>query len=70
MMRSGNDVYFIFRNPIMESLMDNECIEKALNGTELVPEYYLELGDSMCGDWPRVTVVSVSESRLAPHNPS
>ena len=47
-----------------------ECIEKALNGTELVPEYYLELGDSMCGDWPRVTVVSVSESRLAPHNPS
>lgn len=29
-----------------------ECIEKALNGTELVPEYYLEPGDSMCGDWP------------------
>ena len=41
--------------PIMEPRLlsaGTECIEKALNGTELVPEYYLELGDSMCGDWP------------------
>ena len=42
--------------PIMEPRpllsAGTECIEKALNGTELVPEYYLEPGDSMCGDWP------------------
>ena len=43
--------------------MENECIEKALNGTELVPEYYVELTHSMCGDSACVTV-SVPESGL------
>ena len=41
-------------------LLENECIEKALNGTELVPEYYLELTDSMCGLWRLSLCHSVS----------
>ena len=52
-MRGGNDVYFIFRktnNGAQPLTAGTECIEKALNGTELVPEYYLELADSMCRD--------------------
>lgn len=72
-MRGGNDVYFIFRktnNGAQPLTAGTECIGKALNGTELVPEYYLELVTPCVETEPLVTVESVSESRLTPHNPS